>query len=128
MTCKIHWVTKSNISVHSFTNDTLLYVYACVRDVNVCACVCVCVVQACMHMCSCMCVSCMCGFWVWVCVRACRLTPQCPTCSFVLIIPHLLEVSIVRISLSPLFYFQHSIFLVEARKLECTLGPYRYDF
>ena len=32
------------------------------------------------------------------------------------------EVSTVRISFSPLFYFQHSIFLVEARKLNCTLG------
>ena len=63
MTCKIHWVTKSNISVHSFTNDTLLYVYACVRDVNVCACVCVCVcvVQACMCVRVCACRACV-GF------------------------------------------------------------------
>ena len=61
MTCKIHWVTKSNISVHSFTNDTLLYVYACVRDVNVCACVCVCVVQACICVRVCVCRACV-GF------------------------------------------------------------------
>jgi len=62
----------------------------CVHDVNVCACACVfacvCVVRACM---SCVFV------YVWilgmcVCVRACGLTPQCP--SFVLIIPHLLSV------------------------------------
>ena len=64
-----------------------VHVHVCV---HMCLCVCVCCMS--MHVCSCMCVSYMCGFWVCVCVRACGLTPQCPTCSFVLIIPHLLSV------------------------------------